>query len=70
MTSMTSWLGANRMRCLSARSTMTSAKGPSGLCSQRPTTSRVPDVVPTPAMRPSKRRRETMLTTAGGARHG
>ena len=57
--SATSWLGASRIRRPSGVATIASANAPSGLRSQRPTTTRTPDVEPTPAMAPSKRCRVT-----------
>ena len=57
MKSATSSVGAIRSRCPSARSTMASANAPNGVLSHSPSTIRVPEAVPNPAMRPLKRRR-------------
>ena len=51
--SATSSRGASRTRSPSARSTITSVNEPSGEVRHRPTTIRVPSVVPNPAMCPS-----------------
>src|SRR4051794_37749076 len=47
-------VGATSVRWPAASSTMASLTGPNGLSSQRPTTIRVPEVVPSPAMWPVK----------------
>ena len=62
MKSASSWVGASRMRCPSARSIITSVTEPYGDSGHMPTTSRVPDSVPMPAMAPSN---FSMCTTVG-----
>src|SRR5689334_18901492 len=52
MKAASSSVGATRVRCPEGCSTMASATGPNGLASQRPSTRRVPEVVPMPAMWP------------------
>src|SRR3954447_19978547 len=56
------------MRWPSARSTITSTNAPSGLRAQMPTTNRMPEVLPTPMMKPSKtdRSRGTSDAEPGG----
>ena len=55
MKSATSCVGASSTRCPAAVSTMTSVKAPYGDSAQRPTTTRTPLVVPTPAIAPRNR---------------
>lgn len=52
-------VGASSSRCPSASSTITSLNGPHGDRGQCPSTTRTPDVVPIPAIQPSKRSERT-----------
>ena len=62
MKSASSWVGASRIRWPSARSIITSVTDPYGDSGHMPTTRRVPDAVPIPAMAPSN---FSMPTTVG-----
>ena len=64
-------VGASRMRCPSARSTIASANGPNGPSCHHPTTTRTPLVEPTPAIRPRNRCRvPTAPSSPLGSGHG
>ena len=52
MKSATSWRGATSVRCPAASSIIASANAPIGVSSHMPSTNRVPERVPIPAMWP------------------
>ncbi len=55
MKSATRCVGASSSRWPEGSATIASENDPQGVRSHRPTTTRTPDVVPTPAIRPWKR---------------